>query len=139
LTNSDINRSQLNEFLDNVGELPRHIVMFYEEPEQARMVALRFIKNGLERGDRCTYEVPLEDGQEGEGTAGTEINHAKAFIEREMMDYGIDTTYYKDKGLLSIYSFRDNNINDLESFRRMTEYNHGTYLKQFGSESRFPS
>ena len=78
----DINNSQLYDFLDDIEDLPRHIVMFYEEPEQARMVAFRFIKNGLERGDHCAYEIPLEDEdhKDGDRIANNDLARAKAFI-----------------------------------------------------------
>jgi hypothetical protein len=122
--------------MDNLEELPKHIVMFYEEPEYARMVALRFLKNGLERGELCKYDIPTDDGDFDADYADIDD---KGFVEQEMQDYGIDTTYYKDKGLLHLYSFRENHITDFNSFRRGTEDAHRTLLKQFGSVSKFPN
>lgn len=137
-SNFDINFAQVFDFMDNVEELPKHIVMFYEEPEYARIVALRFLKNGLERGELCRYDIPIDDDDKGEFIADRD-DHGKDFVEQEMQDYGINTTYYKDKGLLHLYSFRENHITDFNSFRRSTEDAHRMLLKQFGAESKFPS
>jgi hypothetical protein len=126
-----INLRQVFDFMDNVEELPRHIVMFYEEPEYARMVALRFLKNGLQRGERCTYDMPeQEDGQKSDDTS---------FLEKEMQESGIDTSYYKDKELLFLNSFYEYDITDFDSFRKRADEIYNMLLKQFGSESRFPT
>jgi hypothetical protein len=127
-----IGLSQVFDFLDNAEELPGHIVMFYEEPELAMTVALRFLKSGLEKGERCKYDVPNEQG------SFADVEHAKAFVEQEMQDNGIDTAYYKRKGLLQLYSFRDDNIVDLDSYRKSIEKTRSTLQKQFGSESNYP-
>jgi hypothetical protein len=127
-----IGLSQVFDFLDNTEELPRHIVMFYEEPELATTVALRFLKNGLEKGELCKYDFPDEEG------SFPDVGQAKAFVEQEMQYHGIDVTYYKGKGLLQLHTYREDNIVDLDSYRMSIEKTRSTLLKQFGSESKFP-
>jgi len=143
VTHFGINLTQVFDFIDNVEELPKHIVMFYEEPEHARMVALRFLKNGLERGELCKYDIPTdENDKEGSIISNDDANsddHDKGFVEQEMQDYGINTIYYKEKGLLLLYSYRENHITDFNSFRTSIEDAHSMLLKQFGSESKFPT
>lgn len=145
MTNFEISLKQIYDFIDNIEELPGHIVMFYEEPELARMVALRFLKNGLERGDMCVYNIPLyNDDNEEEGfVVVNDPAHTKGFIEQEMQDNGIKTSYYKEKGLLHIPLENNNNnkitITDFNSFRESMEHQYQILLKQFGSESRFPT
>jgi hypothetical protein len=51
----------------------KHIVLFYEEPEYARMILFEFIKSGLNKGEHCIY-VSEED---------------KEIVKREMSDAGI--------------------------------------------------
>jgi DcmR-like sensory protein len=124
-----INLTQVFDFMDNIEELPRHIVMFYEEPEHATTVALRFLKNGLQRGDRCTYDMPeKEDGKKSEDSS---------FLEKEMQENGVDTSYYKEKGLL-FKSFYEYDIADFNSFRNRVDEIYSMLLIQFDSESKFP-
>ncbi len=73
-------------FIDDIKE-NKHIVLFYEEPEWAKIVEFRFIQNGLEKGEHCIYAME-EDPQ---------------FIETQMADYGIDIKKYKEKNLLHVY------------------------------------
>src|SRR5215467_981827 len=65
----------------------KHIVLFYEEPEYARMILFEFIKSGLNKGERCIY-VSDED---------------KEIVKREMSDAGINVDQFTKNDLLSIH------------------------------------
>lgn len=94
--------NQLLDFIDNLDTTAyRHIVMFYEEPEYAKLVQMRFINDGLERGECCIYLVHDEQDL--------------LFTRREMIAYGIDIDGYGNKGLLQFYVNRG--IKNLESFK----------------------
>lgn len=63
----------------------KHIVLFYEEPEYARMILFEFIKSGLIQGEDCTY-ISEED---------------RETVKREMSDAGINVhEYIKNDKLL---------------------------------------
>ena len=68
-------------------ERGKHIVLFYEEPEYARMILFEFIKSGLNKGERCIY-VSDED---------------KEIVRREMSDAGINVDQFTKNDLLSIH------------------------------------
>jgi hypothetical protein len=65
----------------------KHIVLFYEEPEYARMILFEFIKTGLSQRERCIY-VSDED---------------KEAVQREMSDAGIIVDQFTKNDLLSIH------------------------------------
>ncbi len=95
--------NQLLDFIDSVDtKVHRHIVMFYEEPEYAKLVLMRFLDDGLRKGECCIYFV--QDEQD------------RLFTHMEMTGYGIDVDSYVKKGLLQLYD--KTNIKDLESFKR---------------------
>lgn len=73
-------------FINNISE-NKHIVLFYEEPEWAKMIEFEFIKKGLEKGEHCIYW--MEDNTQ--------------FIEKQMADFRIDIKKYKAKNLLHVY------------------------------------
>lgn len=127
--NYDNYLSHVFDFIDNLDELPRHTVMFYEEPKFARMVAIRFLKNGLRRGDRCMYDL-----REGDGKSNN-----NSILEQEMDAGGIDRAFYMDSGLLYANLFADGDVADLNSFRNYMEHFYRDLLKEFGSESNFPT
>jgi hypothetical protein len=94
--------NQLLDFIDSIDTtVHRHIVMFYEEPEYAKLVQMRFLDDGLRRGECCIYFV--QDEQD------------RLFTHMEMTGYGIDVDSYARKGLLQLYNKK--NIQDLESFK----------------------
>jgi hypothetical protein len=71
-------------FTDNLKSW--HIVLFYEEPEHARVIEFQFIRNGLKKEQFCCY-----------------ITHENMeFIENEMVDNGIDVAYYMKNNMLRI-------------------------------------
>jgi len=71
-------------FTDNLKSW--HIVLFYEEPEHARVIEFQFLRNGLKKEQFCCY-----------------ITHEnREFIENEMVDNGIDVAYYTKNNMLRI-------------------------------------
>lgn len=95
----DDTNNNLYEFIDSIGSeinnKKNHMVIFYEESECARNVEYRFIKNGLLKNEHCIYTIVEEQNKEED---------VISFIEREMIDYGIDVNKYKNKNnLLHIY------------------------------------
>lgn len=74
----------------------RHIVLFCEEPEYALSIELRFLKNGLLKGQPGIYIV----NEDGLKNSTDDID----FIENQMIDYGIDVAKFKKNNLLKIVS-----------------------------------
>ena len=64
-----------------------HIVLFYEEPEYARMILFEFIKSGLNKGEHCIY-VSEED---------------KEIVKMEMSDASINVDEFIKNDLLLIH------------------------------------
>ena len=50
------------EFIDSLDE-KKHIMLYYDDPEYARLVEFRFLKNGLARGESCIYATDEDSGQ----------------------------------------------------------------------------
>lgn len=61
-----------------------HIALLYEEPEHARIIEYRFIREGLKLGQRCCYIV----------------HGNRDFIANEMSDNGIDVDHYSRNSML---------------------------------------
>ena len=72
-------------FVDNVEK--KHFVLLYEEPEFAKMIKFRFIKNGLEKGEHCIFLT----------------RESKSDIESQMKNQGINVEKYKEKKLLQFF------------------------------------
>jgi len=49
------------EFIDSLDE-KKHIMLYYDDPEYARLVEFRFLKNGLARGESCVYATDEDSG-----------------------------------------------------------------------------
>jgi hypothetical protein len=93
----------LLDFLDNFDTaIYKHIVMFYEEPEYARLVQIRFLNDGLKNGECCVYAAPDYDNL--------------CLTKAGMAQYGIDIDQYMKKGLLQLH-VRRASVNDSESYR----------------------
>ena len=73
-------------FVHKVGE-GKHIVLFYEELEYAKVISFQFIKNGLVNKKDCSYLS--EEGVEA--------------VRREMSDSGIDINKFTQNNQLHIY------------------------------------
>ena len=67
-------------------ESKQHIALFYEESEYARLIEFRFIKHGLEIGERCVYATEEDSGS----------------IILKMLNYGIPIKYFQS-GRLKVY------------------------------------
>jgi hypothetical protein len=65
----------------------KHIVLFYEELEYARMILFEFIKSGLSHREQCIY-ISEEDVEA---------------VKREMTDSGIETNRFTKSQLLQIH------------------------------------
>jgi hypothetical protein len=77
--------------------------MFYEEPEYAKLIQIRFLNEGLKRGECCVYAARDDDDL--------------AFTKADMMESGIDVDSYTGKGLLQFY-LRKPTIIDRESYQQ---------------------
>lgn len=72
------------EFVDSIKE--KHIALFYEDPEYARLVEFRFLRNGLDLGEHCVYATAQDSGS----------------IVLKMLEYGIPLKYFLD-GRIRVY------------------------------------
>lgn len=75
----------------------KHIVLFYEELEYAKMISFQFIRSGLVLKKECSY---LSE------------EHVEA-VKRDMADSGIDVNRFTENRLLHIYqvpSLTDNHL-----------------------------
>jgi hypothetical protein len=95
--------NQLLDFIDNLDTSIKHIVMFYEEPEYAKLVQIKFLNDGLKRGECCVYVARDEDDL--------------AITKADMVESGIDVDYHVKKGLLQFY-IRKPTIVDNESYKQ---------------------
>jgi MEDS: MEthanogen/methylotroph, DcmR Sensory domain len=94
LNNNDFNKANIDQPLDFLDDLRgrKHIALFYEEPEYARMVEYHFIKNGLLKEEHCIYTTHENDIR---------------FIEDGMSDFGIDVKAFQARDLLHICKITD--------------------------------
>ena len=78
-------------FIDSLSSCNnRHIVLYYENHKYSQKIQFKFIKNGLLKDELCVYITHDDDVD-------------VAFIENEMIDYGIDVKTFYEKGLLHIF------------------------------------
>lgn len=73
------------EFVDSIKER-QHISLFYEDPEYARLIEFRFLRNGLDLGEQCVYVTGQDSGS----------------IVLKMLQYGIPLKYFQD-GRMRVY------------------------------------
>lgn len=89
------------DFVDNLEPSDfNHIVMFYEEPEYARLVKIRFLSNGLKNGECCIYSAPA--------------NEDLWLTKTALLQYPLDVDHYMNMGILQLHS-RTPSIIDRES------------------------
>ncbi len=69
-------------FVDSL-DARKHIALFYEEPEYARLIEFRFLKNGVAKGEQGVYATEEDSG----------------FIVLKMLNYGIPLEYFERKKL----------------------------------------
>jgi hypothetical protein len=97
--------NQLFDFLDHLDTtIHTHLLMFYEEPEYARLVQFRFLKDGLTKGEGAMYIAMDEQDL--------------LFTNNALTEYGIDVNNYAEKGLLQLYV--NKGVSDLKEFKQMT-------------------
>ena len=77
---------------------PKHIVLFYEEAEYARMILFEFLNSGLVQKERCSYISEEETDS----------------VKREMYDAGISVHEYLNNKQLLIHQIP--NLADYYSF-----------------------
>lgn len=77
------------EYIDSL-EKSQHIGLFYEEPEYARIIEFRFIRNGLAMGEQCIYATGEDSGS----------------IVLKMLTYGIPLRYFQT-GRLKVYQIHN--------------------------------
>jgi hypothetical protein len=75
-------------FVDSLKER-QHIALFYEDPEYARLIEFRFLKNGLDLGEQCVYATEQDSGS----------------IVLKMLTYGIPLKYFQD-GRIRVYQIQ---------------------------------
>jgi hypothetical protein len=102
--------------------------MLYEEPEYARQVLIRFLRNGLENGDCCIYGSPDEDNL--------------SLTRSGMLESDIDVDHYAKEGVLQFHK-RAPLIQDSESYQRSTiefmESIRNTFYDAKNHATRLPS
>src|SRR5689334_12971555 len=76
-------------YVDSV-DTRKHIALFYEESEYARLIEFRFLKNGLMRGEQCIYATDEDSGA----------------IVLKMLSFGIPLEYLENKKL-RVYQLHD--------------------------------
>jgi len=124
------------------------IVLFYEEPEYARILNFRYIRNGLTNGEQCIYLVfqDVKDRWQSNNDTrrGKKINNndkevddeendnnqTTEFIKQDMVDNDIDVSRYLSEDSLHIgsitnqqlfYYYKNHNLrrNENELFKSM--------------------
>ena len=96
--------NQLNDFFDTFdSSIHKHIVMFYEEPEYAKQVQIRFINDGLKKGECSVYAARDDDDL--------------LLTKRDMKDYGVDVEKFSASGHLQFFLSKPY-IVDSESYRK---------------------
>jgi hypothetical protein len=68
----------------------KHIVLFYEEVEDAKRIQYQFLRNSLSHGTNTVYAIAGDDAK---------------VIENELASFGIDVEAYNKKNLLHVISF----------------------------------
>jgi len=72
-------------FIDSIRD-KQHICLFYEEPEYARLIEFRFIRNGLALDEQCVYATDEDSGS----------------VVIRMLTYGIPLKYFQT-GMLKVH------------------------------------
>ncbi|MDE1873278.1 MAG: MEDS domain-containing protein, partial [Thaumarchaeota archaeon] len=72
-------------YIDSIDSR-QHIALFYEDPEYARLIEFRFIKNGLACGEHCIYATEEDSGS----------------IVLRMLTYGIPFQFFQN-GMIRVF------------------------------------
>lgn len=115
-------------FIDNLDtEAFKHVVLFYEEPEYARLVQIRFLSNGLKRGELCIYFASDDEDLQ--------------LMQTDMQQCGVDVANYARRGLLQLHmrppriENRGSHKAAREEYRKVIE---STYLTAPNHENSMP-
>jgi hypothetical protein len=81
----------------------KHLVMLYDDPESARSVEFTYLREGLEKGERCQYVFAHDDEETPDS------------VRRKMQLSGIRASYFIERGLLAFTSMGDP-ASDAEGF-----------------------
>jgi len=89
-----VNALKKDEVLEFVKSMrPRdHVILFYSNPEDKRMVLFTYLKAGLSRGEAAVYVASQEAPEE---------------IEEAMKRFNIDVETYEKSGALKVISYKD--------------------------------
>jgi len=82
-------------------EQKQHIALFYDDPEYARLIEFRFIKNGLLNGEQCVYGTEEDSGS----------------IVLKFLNYGIPLHYFKT-GKLRVIQIHERHGDRDEIFKK---------------------
>lgn len=82
--------SDVVQFIDRLDG-KKHIVIIYDDPDFAKLLKFRFIKNGLQNGENCAYVTDEDSG--------------KTVID--MLNYGIPLKFFQTNKIV-IYSHHEN-------------------------------
>jgi hypothetical protein len=75
-------------YIDSIKER-QHVALFYEEPEYARMIEFRFLRDGLNLGENCIYATDEDSGS----------------IVLGMLNFGIPMKYLQT-GKMKVYQIK---------------------------------
>jgi len=84
----------IERFLDEFSDLG-HFTMLYDDPLQARKIEFQYVRNGLEKGERCLYAIANDDVESEES------------IRNQMDSFGIKTSHYLKNGDLYFWNVPD--------------------------------
>jgi len=112
----EVGMSVINSFIDSLNEF-KHLAMLYDDPKLARQIEFRFIKQGLERGERCIYAMPEDDLDSPDSIIG------------QMETFGINTDCNDEDGWLKFTRISDPSRNP-EGFKVECRKMISSFLKE---------
>lgn len=107
-------------FVDSL-DAKKHIALFYDDPEYARLIEFRFIKNGLLKGEQCVYATDDDSGS----------------IVLKMLSYGIPLEYFERKKL-RVYQIHNSQV-DHDGIMKSCKKDIGRILSDLQSPFRIVS
>ena len=107
-------------FVDSI-DVKKHIALFYEESEYARLIEFRFLKNGLAKGEQCIYATEEDSGS----------------IVLKMLSYGIPLEYFERKKL-RVYQIRQRS-GSLDDIRKSCKKDIGIMVSSLQTPFRIVS
>jgi hypothetical protein len=107
-------------FVDSL-DAKKHIALFYDELEYARLIEFRFIKNGLLKGEQCVYATDDDSGS----------------IVLKMLSYGIPLEYFERKKL-GVYQIHNGQV-DYDEIMKSCKKDIGRILSDLQSPFRIVS